>query len=148
MMYLGKVADGITGEIPITLNKSSGLTQNVQLVTGSIPTRKINLVQKITKDSVFDESHKRYELRLKVDREELDSVISLPMLDYFEELRNGVISTNIDPQLSHGVESLKAQLAKEFNDNDDETIEMIVLRNNNSVDYRLELTDDNKIRRV
>ena len=148
MMYLGKVADGITGEIPITLNKSSGLTQNVQLVTGSIPTRKINLVQKITKDSVFDESHKRYELKLKVDREELDSVISLPMLDYFEELRNGVISTNIDPQLSHGVESLKAQLAKEFNDNDDETIEMIVLRNNNSVDYRLELTDDNKIRRV
>jgi hypothetical protein len=106
------------------------------------------LVQKITKDSVFDESHKRYELRLKVDREELDSTISLPMLDYFEELRNGIISTNIDPQLSHGVESLIAQLAKEYNDNDDETIEMIVLRNNDSIDYRLELTDDNKIRRV
>lgn len=148
MMYLGKVADSSTSEIPITLNKTSGLTQNVQLVTGSIPTRKLSLIQKETKDSVFDESHKRYELRLKVEKEVLDSVISLPMLDYFEELRNGVISTNIDPQLSHGVESLKAQLAKEYNDEDDDLIEMIVLRNNDSVDFRLEITDDNKIRNV
>lgn len=148
MMYLGKVADSSTSEIPITLNKTSGLTQNVQLVTGSIPTRKLSLIQKETKDSVFDESHKRCELRLKVEKEVLDSVISLPMLDYFEELRNGVISTNIDPQLSHGVESLKAQLAKEYNDEDDDLIEMIVLRNNDSVDFRLEITDDNKIRNV
>lgn len=148
MMYLGKVADSSTSEIPITLNKTSGLTQNVQLVTGSIPTRKLSLIQKETKDSVFDESHKRYELRLKVEKEVLDSVISLPMLDYFEELRNGVISTNIDPQLSHGVESLKAQLTKEYNDEDDDLIEMIVLRNNDSVDFRLEITDDNKIRNV
>lgn len=148
MMYLGKVADSTTGEIPITLNKASGLTQNVQLVTGSIPIRKISLVQRVTKDSKFDENHKRYDLKLKVDKEELNSVISLPMLDYFEELRNGIISTNIDPQLSHGVESLKAQLAKEFNDEDDDTIEMIVLRNNDSIDYRLEITADNKIRSV
>ena len=60
----------------------------------------------------------------------------------------GIISTNIDPQLSHGVESLKAQLAKEYNDEDDDTIEMIVLKNNDSKDYRLEITDDNKIRNV
>lgn len=148
MMYLGKVADGSTSEIPITLNKTSGLTQNVQLVTGSIPTRKLSLIQKETKDSVFDESHKRYELRLKVEKKVLDSIISLPMLDYFEELRNGVISTNIDPQLSHGVESLKAQLAKEYNDEEDDLVEIIILRNNDSVDFRLEITDDNKIRNV
>lgn len=148
MMYLGKISDNSTSEIPITLNKTSGLTQNVQLVTGSIPTRKISLVQNKTKDSVYDEEHVHYELKLKVDREELDCVISLPMLDYFEELRNGIITTNIDPQLSHGVESLKAQLAKEFNDEDDDTIEMIILKNNDSVDYRLEIIGDKKIRSV
>lgn len=148
MMYLGETADGATSEIPITLNKTFGLTQNVQLVTGAIPTRKISLIQMETKDSVFDEIYKRYELRLKVAKQILDTAISLPMLDYFEELRNGVISTNIDPQLSHGVESLKAQLAKEYNDEDDDFIEMIVLRNNDSVDYRLEITEDNKIRNV
>lgn len=148
MMYLGKVADNTTSDIPITLSKSSGLTQNVQLVTGSIPTRKMKLDHEETKDSKFDEQHKRYELRMKVEKQLLSGVISLPMLNYFEELRNGIISTNIDSQLSHGVESLKAQLAKEYNDENDGSIEMIILRNNGSMDYRLEITDDYKIRRV
>jgi hypothetical protein len=148
MMYLGRIADNSTSEIPITLNKTSGLTQNVQLVTGSIPTRKLSLIQKETKDSIFDPCHKRFELRLQVDKIVLDNVISLPMLDYFEELRNGVISTNIDPQLSHGVESLKAQLTEEYNDEDDNVIEIIVLRNNKNIHYRLELYDSGKIRNI
>ena len=148
MMYLGKIADSSANDIPITLSKSAGLTQNVQLVTGSIQTRKMNLIAKATKDSVFDEDHKRYELRLKVDRQPLRSVISLPMLNYFEELRNGIISTNIDPQLSHGVESLKAQIAQECNDAEDGPIEMIILQNNKNIDYRLEISDDQRLHRV
>ena len=35
-----------------------------------------------------------------------------------------------------------------YNDEDDDLIKMIVLRNNDSVDFRLEITDDNKIRNV
>ncbi len=148
MMYLGKIADNATNDIPITLSKTAGLAQNVQLVTGSIRTRNMKLVAEETKDSVFEEENKRYELRLKVDKKTLSNVISLPMLDYFEELRNGVISTNIDPQLSHGVESFKAQLAEECNDDEGGPVEMIVLQNNRNVDYRLEISDDYKVRRV
>lgn len=70
------------------------------------------------------------------------------MLDYFDELRNGVISTSIDPQLTHGVESLKAQLAEECNDEEGGPVEMIVLQNNKSIDYRLEISEDLKVRRV
>ena len=148
MMYLGKVADNSTNDIPITLNKTAGLTQNVQLVTGSIRTRNMSIVAKDTKDSVFEEDNKRYELRLKVDKKVLSNVITLPMLDYFDELRNGVISTSIDPQLTHGVESLKAQSAEEGNDEDGGPVEMIVLQNNKSIDYRLEISEDLKVRRV
>lgn len=148
MIFLGKIADNATNDIPITLSKTVGLTQNVQLVTGFIRTRNMNLVVQNTKDSVFEEENKRYELRLKVDKKTLSNVISLPMLDYFEELRNGVISTNIDPQLSHGVESLKAQLAEECNDDEGGPVEMIVLQNSRSIDYRLEIGDDYKVRRV
>ena len=148
MMYLGKVADNAANDIPITLNKTAGLTQNVQLVTGSIRTRNMTLVSQKTKDSVFEEDNKRFELKLKVDKKIMNNVITLPMLDYFDELRNGIISTNIDPQLSHGVESLKAQLAEECNDDDEGPVEMIVLQNNKNVDYRLEINDDLKIRRV
>lgn len=149
MIYLGRDADNMTNNIPITLNKTSGLTQNVQLVTGTIPTRKMKLSQQETKDSIFDEDGpKRYELKLKVEKQTLDCVISLPMLNFFEELRNGVIPTNIDPQLSHGLEGLKAQLAKRYTDEDDGVIEIIILRNNDSVDYRLEITNDRKIHSV
>ena len=148
MMYLGKVADNSTNDIPITLNKTAGLTQNVQLVTGSIRTRNMSLVAKETKDSVFEEGNKRYELKLKVDKKVLNNVVTLPMLDYFDELRNGVISTSIDPQLTHGVESLKAQLAEECNDEEGGPVEMIVLQNNKSIDYRLEISEDLKVRRV
>ena len=67
-------------------------------------------------------------LILRVQKRE-EIMLSLPMVDYFEELRNGVISTNIDPQLSHGIESMKAQLLKVvFSDSDD--LEMIILNNN------------------
>ena len=148
MMYLGKVADSGTNDIPITLNKTAGLTQNVQLVTGSIRTRNMTLVAKETKDSVFEDGNKRYELKLKIDKKVLSNTITLPMLDYFDELRNGVISTNIDPQLSHGVESLKAQLAEECNDEEGGPIEMIVLQNNKNVDYRLEISEDLQVYRV
>lgn len=148
MMYLGKVADNATNDIPITLSKTKGLTQNVQLVTGSIRTRNMGLVREVTKDSVFEKENMHYELRLKVEKKILENVISLPMLDYFDELRNGVISTNIDPQLSHGVESLKAQIAEECNDEDGGPVEMIVLQNNKNVDYRLEISEDHKIWRV
>lgn len=149
MMYMGKIADSDTQEIPITLSKTSGLTQNVQLITGSISTRRMNLIQQKTRDSVFDEEHQRYELRLKVEKVVLNTNISLPMLNYFEELRNGIISTNIDPQLSHGVESLKAQLAKECNDEeDDEQFEMIILKNDGVKNCKLELESDNKFRYI
>ena len=148
MMYLGRTAKESTNEIPITLSKSSGLTQNVQLVTGYVQTRRMNLKTRETKDSIFDEEHKRYELLLEVDRRLLKSVISLPMLNYFEELRNGIISTNIDPQLSHGVESLKAQLSNECNDEESGIIEMIVLRNKKNEDYRLEIGENLLVQRV
>lgn len=149
MMYMGKIADSDTKEIPITLSKTSGLTQNVQLITGSISARRMNLVQQKTRDSVFDEEHQRYELRLKVEKVVLNTNISLPMLNYFEELRNGIIATNIDPQLSHGVESLKAQLAKECNDEeDDEQFEMIILKNDGVKNCKLELESDNKFRYI
>lgn len=146
MIYLGTIATDGNEDIPITLSKESGLTQNVQLITGYILTRKLNLVAEKTRDIIFDEAHSRYELRLKVENKILDCNITLPMLNYFDELRNGVISTNIDPQLSHGVESLKAQLSSLRDNADDNAIEMIVLKNNKSCFYNLELTDDRKIR--
>ena len=147
MMYLGKLGNN-SEDIPLTLNKDNGLSQNVQLVTGYIPTRRLMLTSKVTKDETFDDENKRYELILMVNGKPLKSHITLPMLNYFEDLRNGIIPTNIDPQLSHGVETLKAQLSKNLDESDNQTIEIIVLRNDENKHYNLVLSDDNEIELV
>jgi hypothetical protein len=146
MIFMGVIHT--SGEIPITLSKESGIAQNVQLVTGQIPTRKMSIYQKPTKDGYFHEGKERFELRLKINDYIINCKITLPMLNFFEELKNGIIPTNIDPQLSHGVENLKAQLAQLFIDDDDELIEMVVLRNNGNESIRLEIDNNNKIRHI
>ena len=147
MIYVGTPSDG--KEIPLTLSRESGISQNVQLVTGIIPARKLRLEAKETADSTFMKGKKRYELKLKIGKKVLDTVLNLPMLDYFEELKNGVIATNIDPQLSHGVESLKNQISEKMEEEDDENIiDIIVLKNSGNSNICLELTYYGKIREI
>ena len=50
------------------------------------------------------------------------------MMDHFEELRNGVIATNIDPQLSHGIVNLKSTLLG-VADTDEDRFDMLVMNN-------------------
>ena len=65
------------------------------------------------------------------------------MLDYFEELKNGVIATNIDPQLSHGVEALKSQISDLLSEDEDEDlVEIVVLKNSGNQDICFELEND------
>lgn len=146
MIYIGTTNSD--QQIPLTLSRESGIAQNVQLITGSVPTRNIRLVQEETKDNLFSKGKKRYVLKIEINKNVLNSEITLPLLDYFEELKNGVISTNVDPQLSHGVESLKAQLSNELDDYDDDSFEMIILRNNGNVPVRLEITESQHIREI
>ena len=146
MTYLGKIPDKMNSDISITMNSKIGLTKNVQLITGSLNSRKIKLIKQKTKDAIFDSEHKCFELKLQIEKQNLEGVISLPILNYFEDLRSGIIETNIDPQLSHGIESLKAQISQEYEDDEDDIVEIIVLKNNGNKDYTLEISDDNKLK--
>lgn len=147
MIYVGTTND--KSEIPLTLSRESGIAQNVQLIIGTVPVRKLRVESVKTQDGIFNIGKDRYELCLNINKENLDTVLTLPMLDYFEELKNGIISTNIDPQLSHGVECLKAQISEITKDDDDEDIiEIIVLKNGGNKNIRIELTSDGKIREV
>lgn len=146
MIYIGTTNSN--QQIPLTLSRVSGIAQNVQLITGSVPARNIRLVQEETRESMFCNHKKRYVLKIEVNKRVLDSEITLPLLDYFEELKNGVISTNVDPQLSHGVESIKAQLSNEVDDYDDGSFEMIILRNNGNIPVRLEITESKRLREI
>lgn len=145
MIYVGTTNN--ESMIPLTLSRESGIAQNVQLITGTLLTKNIKIVLKPTKDSLFNSDKIRNALKLEINKEELQSEITLPLLNYFEELKNGIISTNVDPQLSHGIESLKAELSELMEDTDD-TFEMIILRNSGAKPVSLEITEDGKIREL
>ena len=138
MMYLGTVVSN-SNTIPITLSKESGISQSVQLVVGELNVADIEIVAK--QNSAMNPAKKNLLLRV---RKQEEIALTLPMIDYFEELRNGVISTTIDPQLSHGIENLKAQLLKVVaSDSDD--LEMIIL-NNTGYEKRSIIIEDKVLR--
>ncbi len=122
MIYLGTAISN-SNMIPITMGAESGITQNVQLIAGGINTGDIEL--STVEDSVLNKGRKNLILRIK--KKEV-CILNLPIIDHFEELKNGVISTNMDPQLSHGIENLKSQLL-ELADIDDERLDFLVMDN-------------------
>ncbi len=136
MMYLGTVvSNSNSNTIPITLSKESGIAQSVQLVVGEINVNDIEII--VEPDSTMNASKMNMIFRL-CKKEKIP--LSLPMINYFEELRNGAISTNIDPQLSHGIEVLKSRLLKVVSSSSEE-LEIIVLNNTGCEHKRLAIED-------
>ncbi|SFC69874.1 hypothetical protein [Butyrivibrio sp. YAB3001] len=142
MIYLGStLKKGGMNDIPLTMSRESGLMQNVQLITGMIPARRMSVIAEKTNDNSFNEGKERYVMRLKIAGDILDTVLTLPLLDYFEELKRGVVVTNVDPQLTHGVESLKSQLSAICDDSIENVIEMIELTNSGNKDIQLDFSN-------
>lgn len=123
MIYTGTVISATNTMIPITMSSEGGITQSVQLIAGTLNTGDIEVIN--NQDS--DMNQERNKLSLRIKKKHLYH-LTLPMMDYFEELRNGVIATNIDPQLSHGIEKLKATLL-EIADTDEDRFDMLVMNN-------------------
>ena len=128
--------------IPITLSRESGLYQTVQLVTGTVNTKKVILKKVPTNENAFHSGAKKYSLKLEVDKTELQGDIDLPLLDYFDEIRNGIISTDVDPVLTHGIENIKSQLSQIAED-DTDGIELYVMKNDGAQPITLEIIDGN-----
>ncbi len=108
MIYTGTLNTN-TINLPITLNRESGYTQNVQFVIDDI---KLNTIQLRSTESktLSTFNNKKYDLYISIGRNRLKQDITLPLFDYFEDLKNGIINTNIDAQLSKGIENIKAEI--------------------------------------
>ena len=122
MIYLGTVISN-NNMIPITMGTEVGIVQSVQMIAGKLNTGDIELMSK--DDSALNK--KRRNLILKIKKKEVCK-LTLPMVNHFEELKNGVIATNIDPQLSRGIENIKSKLL-ELADTDDDQLDFLVLDN-------------------
>lgn len=106
IMFTGEDIN-LNESILITLRRSGEQIQNVQMLIGRIAETDIHIeLQKIP--SVSDENQK-YKLVLRCAENEAIT-INMPLLDYFSKISSGLIVADIDPILSHGIESLKAKL--------------------------------------
>lgn len=113
-------------EIPITMKREKGVAQSVQLVYDTLPKKKIKIEQEEVRDY---NTLKRFRLYVSFSGNMINTPISLPLFDYFEEIRRGAIATDIDPMLSQGIDSLKAQIIS-FCEANKEELELLTLSDN------------------
>jgi len=96
-------------KISITMKRENSVEQSVQMLYGIIDTRDMKLKTLNSSSCNFGEDGKK-ELYIEVFDKKINYPISISLLNYFEDIRSGIISTNIDPQLTHGIDSIKAQI--------------------------------------
>ena len=128
MLFTGFIDRVNTMSIPLTMRRENGVLQNVQLSQGRAEDRHIKLYTEDQAAPCFGELNHKV-LRLAIEGKVIAQPMTLPLLNFFDDLRQGILSTNVDPQLTQGIESIKAQTLRFCQDNDaDDTMELIVLK--------------------
>ena len=147
MIFTGMPLQG--SKVLITYSREYGIQQNVQLVIGEIPKNNFQLITcEDETTSNFNSNRKKYNLKLQINNKVLNTKISLPLLNYFDDLKDGIISTNIDPQLSHGIENLKSEISKMVIVNDsDSTIKLMPLSMPNN-SFKVDINENDQIEEV
>ena len=118
-LFIGEMTTGEDSRsvINLTLRRNNEQTCNVQLLSGRIATDDISF-ECVPEETIA--GYKQYRLILRY--KDLCYPIGLPLLNYFNEIHRGIILTDIDPLLSNGIDSLKAELLercdKKYEDNE------------------------------
>ncbi len=143
MIYTGTIKPNAQ-VLPVTLNRETGYTQNVQFVINDIKLTNIMIVPVKTK-KYFDDN--TAELIISVNKNNLGQKITLPLFDYFEELKNGIIDTNIDAQLSKGIENIKAQILDIIlkDTSDEDSFSIIVMKDTGNYEEINMALDDGRL---
>ena len=100
-------------ELPITLRREDNVFQNVMLVLGEVNKSDLIIKQK-QKENRFEENQEEQQVFLKMHNKEFQ--LTLPMINYFQDLIDGSIVSNLNPTLTHGIATLDAILLDVFGD--------------------------------
>lgn len=127
-------------DIPLTLRRNDDNFQSVMITTGSF--KKSNFKIKGTPSGTnFEDSSIKQEVELQLSSD-ISFRLSLPMVIYFEEIANGMISTISNPSLTHGLSKLKAMLKKISEGYTDEgEISVIVNNTDKPIDLKIIVGD-------
>ena len=120
-------------EIPITIKRNDDSFQKVMLTNGSLKKSDFKIVA-VNDSNEFEDIQNKKKVFLKICNQDTFR-LTLPMVIYFKEIADGVISTIADPSLTHGISKLKTLLQKNCPDND----EITIIVNNTDVPTDLKL---------
>lgn len=128
-------------DIPLTIKRNDDYFQSVMITTGSF--KKTNFKVKGTlKETAFEDSSSKHEVELQLSND-ISFRLSLPMVIYFGEIANGMISTISNPSLTHGLSKLKAMLKKiSEEETDDGEISVIVNNTDKPIELKI-IVEDN-----
>lgn len=130
-------------DIPLTIKRNDDYFQSVMITTGSF--KKTNFKVKGTPFAAdFEDSSSKQEVDLQLGSD-ISFKLSLPMVIYFGEIANGMISTISNPSLTHGLSKLKAMLKKLSEEEADEgEISVIVNNTDKPVELKI-IVEDNLV---
>ncbi len=130
-------------DIPLTIKRNDDYFQSVMITTGSF--KKTNFKVKGTPlADDFEDSSSKQEVALQLGSD-ISFRLSLPMVIYFGEIANGMISTISNPSLTHGLSKLKAMLKKLSEEEADEgEISVIVNNTDKPVELKI-IVEDNLV---
>lgn len=114
--------------LPLTLRREDEIYQSVLLVLGEISKSEIKIVTKRIVNQLED-AEEKYDIFIQIK----DALfkLSFPMINYFNELMDGAVTSNSNPALTHGIAALDALLLEQcdnssMNSGDDCEIAVIV----------------------
>lgn len=130
-------------DIPLTIKRNDDYFQSVMIITGSF--NKTNFKVKGTSlADDFEDSNSKQEVVLQLGSD-ISFRLSLPMVIYFGEIANGMISTISNPSLTHGLSKLKAMLKRLSEEEADEgEISVIVNNTDKPVELKI-IVEDNLV---
>ncbi|MFD1861475.1 hypothetical protein [Planococcus chinensis] len=130
------------GVLYLPLKRNDQGAQNVQLLLGKMETNEISIVQEVVK-SKFDKEVSFYQIELKFSKIKESFPLSLLLLDYFDNVARGSVSTKLNPSLTHGVDKMKAKIYKTYKfDNKNEEIKILVQTLQGPLLMNIELEED------
>lgn len=128
-------------EIPLTIKRNDDSFQNVMITTGHLKKSDLRIVTH-KNDNPFEEDSRNIIALQICSNEKFD--LSLPMIIYFNEIADGVISTAANPALTHGLSRLKAELQKNTSSDAEDEISILVNSTDEPKTIKLFIDEDEK----
>jgi hypothetical protein len=121
-------------DFPITMKRENAMIQDVQCMYGIIRKKDI----KLETETLGMDGCENTAIYICIDGKRINYPITLPLMDYFNDLLDGVITTDINPLLSQGIDSIKSQCTaycEPSNDDNDEVFSLKILHNDKELEF-------------